>query len=324
MKTAVIVVGVLALTLLSVAEARRPWKGVRGLQKRLCQYDKGNWTDCDPVTNTVSRQLTLSSGGPECTAEFDQSVSCERFERMKTWREKKLERQRGRQEKRQQAREERLNALKERKQRKQQLRQEARKGKFERKQRRKEEKERRREERKQQQKLRQDVRLRCKYDKAEWSQCNETTQLVTRQLALREGEDGCEATFEMSIPCERYERIQAWRAKKAEMKEQQKERKQQRKEELTQLKADWKATREQKRLGCDFEVTFSDCDPENSTVTKTYTPVNDADDVCESRSSTYSCELHNNLMAKKGRRQEKRKEKRKERRQNRRDFFRQS
>ena len=87
----------------------------------------------------------------------------------------------------------------------------------------------------------------CKYDKGEWSPCDETSQTVSRLLIFREGDAGCEVTLNFTISCARYQRIQEWKARKLEMKNTKKAQKQQRKEEISQLRESWLLVRAQKK-----------------------------------------------------------------------------
>ncbi|XP_071168971.1 uncharacterized protein [Mytilus edulis] len=85
-------------------------------------------------------------------------------------------------------------------------------------------------------KLRQ--RQRCKYDKSAWSDCDTTTNTVSRVLTLKSGEEGCQQTQNQSITCDRFERLQAWiinMIKKTEKRREWQELKQQRKEQKQEM-----------------------------------------------------------------------------------------
>lgn len=311
-------VGVVLLVAMVTVEARGP-----PFRANSCEYAKGNWSDCDPETQTVTRELTLTNEEPDCEEFINQTISCQRYERFLAWKERKQEKNERRQqlercnyeksewsecdlstnttskvftliEGDQDCEEthnitiscDRLEEIMERKTRKM-------------------ERKMANAARKEQRQLMRELKLKCKYDKGEWSACNETSQTVSRVLTLREAEEGCEETVDVTIPCDRLQQIEERKAKKTEMKNARRGQKQQRKQEMRQMREKWLLVRAQKKLGCDFDVSFSDCDTANNTVTKTYTPDAGADATCESMSFTYSCELHERLMERKSRRQEK-------------------
>ena len=89
--------------------------------------------------------------------------------------------------------------------------------------------------------------LGCKYDKGNWSECDNTANTVTRTLTLRDGEEGCEPTMEITITCDRYERIQAWKAKKVEIKNERNAAKNLRKEEKNVLRETVRKMKEQRK-----------------------------------------------------------------------------
>ncbi|CAG2209161.1 unnamed protein product [Mytilus edulis] len=276
---------------------------------------------------TLSRVLTLKSGEEGCQQTQNQTITCDRFERLQAWKVKKTEKRREWQELKQQ-RKEQKQEMKENKQLiKKQLK-------------------------------------RCRYEHSDWSECNQATNTVTRNFTLSEGEQGCKQSHTITITCDKLNRIQTWKAKKVdqckynkgnwsecdnttstvdrvmtlrdgeeeeceptiivtisctkfERIQQWKARKMERKNEkkenklfIREQKNIWKENKmivkEQRRLGCSFDVTFSECDPTTNMVTKSYIPTTDDDDSCENRSFEYSCDLHERLMEKKRKRQDKR------------------
>ncbi|CAC5377197.1 unnamed protein product [Mytilus coruscus] len=296
----------LVVVLVATVATKKGWK----LQQRQrCKYDKSAWSECDTATNTVSRVLTLKSGEEGCQETQNQTITCDRFERLQAWKVKKAESRREWQEKKQQ-RKEQKQEMKENKQLvKMQLK-------------------------------------RCRYDHSDWSECDQATNTVTRNFTLSEGEQGCEQSHTITITCDKLNRIQAWKAKKVDLtrvmtlrdgeeeeceptimvtisctkferiqqwKARKNERKNEKKENkmfIKEQKNIWKENKkivkEQRRLGCSFDVTFSECDPTTNMVSKSYIPTIDDDDSCANRSFEYSCDLHERLMEKKRKRQDKR------------------
>jgi hypothetical protein len=63
-----------------------------------CKYDKGEWSTCDTLTQTVTRVLTLREGEEACQPTQTQSISCEKHEKIQTWKAQKVERKKERQE----------------------------------------------------------------------------------------------------------------------------------------------------------------------------------------------------------------------------------
>jgi hypothetical protein len=58
-----------------------------------CKYNKGDWSECDIKTNTVTRVLTLRDASEEgCEPTLDAAISCARFERIQARKAKKMER----------------------------------------------------------------------------------------------------------------------------------------------------------------------------------------------------------------------------------------
>jgi hypothetical protein len=58
-----------------------------------CKYNKGDWSECDIKTNTVTRVLTLRDASEEgCEPTLDVAISCARFERIQARKAKKMER----------------------------------------------------------------------------------------------------------------------------------------------------------------------------------------------------------------------------------------
>ena len=57
-----------------------------------CDYAKGNWSDCDPDTQTVTRELTLTNEEPDCEDFINQTISCQRYERILAGKERRQER----------------------------------------------------------------------------------------------------------------------------------------------------------------------------------------------------------------------------------------
>ncbi|CAG2245537.1 unnamed protein product [Mytilus edulis] len=313
---------IFVVVLVATVAAKKGWK-LR--QRQQCKYDKSAWSDCDTTTNTVSRVLTLKSGEEGCQQTQNQTITCDRFERLQAWKIKKAENRRELQEKKHQ-RKERQQEMKENKQLvKEQLKRcrydhsdwsecdqatntvtrnftlsEGEQGceqshtititcdKLNRIQAWKEKK-----------------RDQCKYDKGDWSECDNTTNTVTRVMTLRDGEE-CEPIINVIISCSKFGRIQQWKARKMERKNEKKENKMFIREQKNIWKENKKIVKEQRRLGCNFDVTFSECDPTTNMVTKSYIPTTDDDESCENRSFEYSCDLHERLMEKKRKRQEKR------------------
>ncbi|XP_071124165.1 golgin subfamily A member 6-like protein 26 [Mytilus edulis] len=343
---------IFVVVLVATAAAKKGWK-LR--QRQQCKYDKSAWSDCDTKTNTVSRVLTLKSGKEGCQQTQNQTITCDRFERLQAWKIKKAENRRELQEKKHQ-RKERQQEMKENKQLvKEQLKRcryehsdwsecdqatntatrnftlsEGEQGceqshtititcdklnriqawkakKRDRKQKRIDEKLQMKQERKERRKLEKEQRLKCKYDKEDWSECDNTTNTVTRVMTLRDGEEEeCEPIINVTISCLKFERIQQWKARKMERKNEKKENKMFIRKQKNMWKENKKIVKEQRRLGCSFDVTFSECDPTTNMVTKSYIPTTDDDDSCENRSFEYSCDLHERLMEKKRKRQDKR------------------
>ncbi|XP_063417797.1 uncharacterized protein LOC134700373 [Mytilus trossulus] len=330
-------------------------KGWKLRQRQGCKYDKSAWSDCDTTTNTVSRVLTLKFGDEGCQQTQNQTITCDRFERLQSWKVKKMERRREWQEQKQQ-RKYQKQEMKENKQLvKEQLKRcqyahsdwsecdqatntvyrnftlsEGEQGckqthsititcdklsriqawkakKVDRKQKRKGEKLQMKQERKEKRKLEKEQRLKCKYNKGNWSECDNTTNTVDRVMTLRDGEEEeCEPTIIVTISCTKFERIQQWKARKMERKNEKKENKMFIREQKNVWKENKKILKEQRRIGCSFDVTFSECDPTTNMVTKSYIPTTDDDDSCENRSFEYSCDLHERLMEKKRERQDNR------------------
>ncbi|XP_052084164.1 golgin subfamily A member 6-like protein 2 [Mytilus californianus] len=236
------------------------------MQLKKCRYDHSDWSICDQATNTVTRNFTLREGEQDCEQSHTITITCDKFNRIQAWKAKKMDR----------------------------------------KQKRKDEKLQMKQERKKKRKLVKEQRLKCKYDKENWSECDKTTYTVTRVLTLRDGEEEeCEPTVIVTISCRKFERIQHWKARKIERKNDKKEKKMFIKEQKNIWKENKKIVKEQRRLGCSFDVTFSECDPISNMVTKSYIPTTD-DNSCENRSFKYSCDLHERLMEKKRKRQDKR------------------
>lgn len=292
------------LALVAVATARKKWKAANaGLR---CKYDAGEWSDCDSLTNTVTRVLWLESGEEGCQETQNQTMSCENYERIQTWKNKHIDRLERledgflQREERRQMKENRKLMKEQRKKEKLQWKE-------------------RKEQMKEKRKLMKEQRLRCKYDKGDWSDCDNTTNTVTREFTLRDFEEGCEPTFNVSISCEMFENVQAWKSKKAELKQEKMANKLQRKEEKNQRREDKRKIKEQRQLGCSYDVSFSECDSSTHMVTKTYTPTSQEEDSsCETRTMTYSCQLYEQLMEKRNERKDKRKRMRQEYRQERR------
>ena len=58
-----------------------------------CKYNKGDWSECDIKTNTVTRVLTLRDASEDgCEPTLDVAISCARFERIQARKAKKMER----------------------------------------------------------------------------------------------------------------------------------------------------------------------------------------------------------------------------------------
>ncbi|CAC5413470.1 unnamed protein product [Mytilus coruscus] len=146
----------------------------------------------------------------------------------------------------------------------------------------------------------------CKYDKEDWSDCDNTTNTVDRVMTLMDGEEECEPTINVTISCSKFARIQQRKARIMERKNEKKENKMFIREQTNIWKENKKIVKEQRRLRCSFDVTFSECDPTTNMVTNSYIPTTDDDESCENRSFEYSCGLHERLMEKKRKRQDKR------------------
>ncbi|VDI57321.1 Hypothetical predicted protein [Mytilus galloprovincialis] len=208
---------IFVVVLVATAAAKKGWK-LR--QRQQCKYDKSAWSDCDTKTNTVSRVLTLKSGKEGCQQTQNQTITCDRFERLQAWKIKKAESRRELQEKKHQ-RKERQQEMKENKQ------------------------------------LVKEQLERCRYEHSDWSECDQATKTVTRNFTLSEGEQGCEQSHTITIACDKLNRIQAWKAKK-------RDRKQNRIDEKLQMKQDRKEKRKlekEQRLKCKYDKEdWSECD----------------------------------------------------------------
>ncbi|CAC5423338.1 unnamed protein product [Mytilus coruscus] len=118
-------------------------------------------------------------------------------------------------------------------------------------------------------KLRQ--RQRCKYDKGAWSECDTTTNTVSRVLTLKSGEEGCRQTQYQTITCDRFERLQAWKVKKVERRRQWQENKQQRQERKQEKKEKKQLVKKQLKK-CKYDKEdWSDCDNTTNTVNRVLT-----------------------------------------------------
>ena len=137
----------------------------------------------------------------------------------------------------------------------------------------------------------------CQYEHGEWGECNTTTGQVSMTSTLKEGSlDTCQPTHVKTISCETLKR---WKAKKEETKT----KMAQKMEEKIRWKNHKKTIKEKFGLGCKFEITVSECNPETNMVTKTFTPMSGDNTVCKPESISYSCELHEKLMKWKQKRQ---------------------
>lgn len=86
----------------------------------------------------------------------------------------------------------------------------------------------------------------CNYDYSDWSECDSISNTVSRVLTLRDGEEGCEQTQTITITCNKYNRIQTWKAMKMERKNKRKEQKLQMKQEKKEMKEKRKLIKEQR------------------------------------------------------------------------------
>jgi hypothetical protein len=68
------------------------------------------------------------------------------------------------------------------------------------------------------------------------SPLNYKQQSLSLKLTLRDGEEGCEQTQTITITCNKYNRIQTWKAMKMERKNKRKEQKLQMKQEKKEMK----------------------------------------------------------------------------------------
>ncbi|XP_076112425.1 uncharacterized protein LOC143080457 [Mytilus galloprovincialis] len=169
-------------------------------------------------------------------------------------------------------------------------------------------------------------KMRCRYERGKWGDCDLTSNTVSMTLNLKQGSPSdCVPTQTKSIPCEHLEQIKAWKAKKFERKAKFAEHR----EHKNRLKKHKKGLKEKFGMGCRFDVSVSECNKETNMVTKTFTVTGGDPATCQPESIAYSCELHEKLMRWKQKRQDKRKSKnhkrkewknkRHERRQNRRE-----
>lgn len=86
----------------------------------------------------------------------------------------------------------------------------------------------------------------CNYDYSDWSECDSISNTVSRVLTLRDGKEGCEQTQTITITCNKYNRIQTWKAMKMERKNKRKEQKLQMKQEKKEMKEKRKLIKEQR------------------------------------------------------------------------------
>lgn len=65
------VVAILVVMLVASIDA-----GKRNKKNKICRYDKGEWSECDPINNIKTRKLTLKSGEGECEQEKTKEKKC--------------------------------------------------------------------------------------------------------------------------------------------------------------------------------------------------------------------------------------------------------
>lgn len=254
-----------------MATAKKDWRRLKRINNGLqCKYDKGEWSTCDTLTQTVTRIFTLRKGEEACPPTQTQSISCEKYERIQAWKAQKVERKRERLE-----------------------------GKLLRKQQIKENR-----------KLMKEQRKRCNYDYSDWSECDSISNTVSRVLTLRDGEEGCEQTQTITITCNKYNRIQTWKAMKMERKNKRKEQKLQMKQEKKEMKEKRKLIKEQ-RLRCKYNKgDWSECDIKTNTVTRVLTLRDASEEGCEpTLDVAISCARLERIQARKAKKMERKNEK---------------